>query len=238
LAVDGRAFASVCSPGTFGHTGQETSWAFADPDHEVVVAVVLNGLAGERSVMRREELVVAIYEDLGLIEPGTMRRRRAAWAAARKQRFRTSSYVQRAGRRAAWAHLLAGVSTETDTGLEAVIERCLEFICAAADPPRDAAGTVAYELPHGGTTLTMSLVVADGRVALERDRAPAPDLRLRLSAADFVRWSLGELTSETAFRSGRAHVAGDLRLLDRIRYMCTDGAEGEPCVPLPGVPAF
>ena len=73
---------------------------------------------------------------------------------------------------------------------------------------------------------------------LERGAVTAPDVILRLSVADFVRWSLGELTSEAAFRSGRARAAGDLRLLDRIRHMCHVDRAGEPRVPLPGVPAF
>lgn len=52
---------------TFGHSGYQSSAAFADPEHNLVVAVVCNGMPGEpRHHRRARALHAAIYEDLGL----------------------------------------------------------------------------------------------------------------------------------------------------------------------------
>lgn len=52
---------------TFGHSGNQSSCAFADPEHELVVAWVCNGLPGERKHQQRQRNInSAIYEDLGL----------------------------------------------------------------------------------------------------------------------------------------------------------------------------
>jgi CubicO group peptidase (beta-lactamase class C family) len=52
---------------TFGHSGNQSSCAFADPENELVVAWVCNGLPGERKHQQRQRnLNSAIYEDLGL----------------------------------------------------------------------------------------------------------------------------------------------------------------------------
>lgn len=55
------------SEDAFGHSGVESSCAFADPPHALVVAWVLNGLPGERPHHRRaRDLNTALYEDLSL----------------------------------------------------------------------------------------------------------------------------------------------------------------------------
>jgi CubicO group peptidase (beta-lactamase class C family) len=52
---------------TFGHSGHQSSTAFADPDNELAVALFVNGQPGEpRHTHRFRELAAAIYEDLGL----------------------------------------------------------------------------------------------------------------------------------------------------------------------------
>lgn len=52
---------------TFGHSGNQSSCAFADSEHELVVAWVCNGLPGERKHQQRQRSINnAIYEDLGL----------------------------------------------------------------------------------------------------------------------------------------------------------------------------
>ncbi len=52
---------------TFGHSGNQSSCAFADPEHELVVSWVCNGLPGERKHQQRQRSINnAIYEDLGL----------------------------------------------------------------------------------------------------------------------------------------------------------------------------
>lgn len=53
---------------TFGHGGRESSTAFADPDHDLAVAIVFNGMPGEPTHDRRLRMVTgALYEDLGLV---------------------------------------------------------------------------------------------------------------------------------------------------------------------------
>lgn len=52
---------------TYGHNGHQSSSAFADPEHGLVVAIVCNGMPGEVAHDRRmREIHTAIYEDLGL----------------------------------------------------------------------------------------------------------------------------------------------------------------------------
>jgi len=56
---------------TFGHSGNQSSAAFADPAHRLVVAVALNGMPGELKHQQRiREINSAIYEDLGLAGTG------------------------------------------------------------------------------------------------------------------------------------------------------------------------
>ncbi|QDU60810.1 Esterase EstB [Planctomycetes bacterium Pan216] len=55
------------SPRTFGHSGYQSSCAYADPEHDLVVAFVFNGMPGEGNHRRRaRELNEAIYVELGL----------------------------------------------------------------------------------------------------------------------------------------------------------------------------
>lgn len=60
-------YGRYASADTFGHSGAQSSCAFADPEHRLVVAWSCNGLPGERLHQRRaREINSAIYEDLGL----------------------------------------------------------------------------------------------------------------------------------------------------------------------------
>lgn len=60
-------FGLHASPNAFGHGGQQSSAAFADPQHGLAVAIIANGTPGEpRHNKRARELHTAIYEDLGL----------------------------------------------------------------------------------------------------------------------------------------------------------------------------
>jgi CubicO group peptidase (beta-lactamase class C family) len=55
------------SPNTFGHSGNQSSCAFADPVHRLAVAWLTNGMPGERRSQQRQRAINnAIYEDLGL----------------------------------------------------------------------------------------------------------------------------------------------------------------------------
>ena len=71
LAVDTFAMGRHCSRRAFGHGGHQSSVAFCDPEHEVVVAVVCNGMPGrERHNARLDAISTAVYVDLGLAKPG------------------------------------------------------------------------------------------------------------------------------------------------------------------------
>lgn len=71
LIIDSVNYGRHCSPRTFGHGGGQSSVAFADPEHALVVAVVMNGLPGPQAHYKRlSEITAAIYEDAGLAEPG------------------------------------------------------------------------------------------------------------------------------------------------------------------------
>lgn len=71
LGLGPQLFGPACSPGTFGHTGLESTFAFADPAHGLVVAGTCVGMIGRRAAQRRQEaLVEAVYRDLAL-EPAT-----------------------------------------------------------------------------------------------------------------------------------------------------------------------
>jgi len=61
------SFGRYASPDTFGHGGAQSSSAFADPTHRLVIAWVFNGMPGEgRHNKRSRDLNTAIFEDLGL----------------------------------------------------------------------------------------------------------------------------------------------------------------------------
>ena len=67
-AIAGHHFGREPSPEAFGHSGNVgSSFAFADPRHELAVAVILNGVTdAETAFLRRPALVRALYLDLGL----------------------------------------------------------------------------------------------------------------------------------------------------------------------------
>jgi CubicO group peptidase (beta-lactamase class C family) len=60
-------YGRYASPRTFGHSGNQTSCAFCDPENGLVVAWVCNGTPGEpRHQLRQRAINEAIYEDLGI----------------------------------------------------------------------------------------------------------------------------------------------------------------------------
>jgi CubicO group peptidase (beta-lactamase class C family) len=63
--VDHR-FGAECSPESFGHSGNVgSSFAFADPERDLAVAVIFNGIVDQdSSFLRRPALIHAIYADL------------------------------------------------------------------------------------------------------------------------------------------------------------------------------
>jgi CubicO group peptidase (beta-lactamase class C family) len=55
------------SPAAFGHSGNRSSCAFADPEHDLAVAWITNGLPSELVHQKRQHaLNAAMYESLGL----------------------------------------------------------------------------------------------------------------------------------------------------------------------------
>src|SRR5262249_27081105 len=65
--VDGSYFGSYCSPRAFGHKGLNSSLVIADPEHDLVIAFICNGLLnGDVSDQRDRLIVDCVYRDLGL----------------------------------------------------------------------------------------------------------------------------------------------------------------------------
>ena len=67
LAVDWYATGRYSSRRAFGHGGHQSSVAFCDPEHDLVVAVVCNGMPGrERHAARLDAISSAVYVDVGI----------------------------------------------------------------------------------------------------------------------------------------------------------------------------
>src|SRR5258706_14931212 len=71
-AIYGKAetpyqFGPWASPRTFGHSGNQSSVGFADPENGLAAVVMFNGMAGEgKNQGRMREELTAIYEDIQL----------------------------------------------------------------------------------------------------------------------------------------------------------------------------
>ena len=75
--IDSIIYGRHCSRRTFGHGGAQSSSAFCDPERGLVVAMVTNGMPGERAHYRRFEALASwVYEDLRLVDPGSEGRTR------------------------------------------------------------------------------------------------------------------------------------------------------------------
>jgi CubicO group peptidase (beta-lactamase class C family) len=88
-----HAFGDRCSDASFGHSGNVgASFAFADPERDLAVGVVFNGLVGhEAAFLRRRALINALYADLDAIDET----RAAAEAAAEPARGRSRFSLRR-----------------------------------------------------------------------------------------------------------------------------------------------
>ena len=63
--VSPYGYGPLCSEGTFGHSGAQSSCAFADPAHDLVVVWICNGLPGElRHQERARAINQAVYQDI------------------------------------------------------------------------------------------------------------------------------------------------------------------------------
>ena len=62
------SFGPGCSEDTFGHNGNQSSAAYVDQEHELVVCFGFNGLPGEKPHQQRLQLInEAIYKDLNIL---------------------------------------------------------------------------------------------------------------------------------------------------------------------------
>jgi CubicO group peptidase (beta-lactamase class C family) len=78
LVVDWYATGRYSSRRAFGHGGHQSSVAFCDPEHDLVVAVVCNGMPGrERHSARLDAISSAVYVDVGIAEAGDAGRSKA-----------------------------------------------------------------------------------------------------------------------------------------------------------------
>jgi CubicO group peptidase (beta-lactamase class C family) len=67
MVVDGSYFGSYCSPRTFGHKGLNSSLVIVDPEYDLIIAFICNGLInGEITDIRDRLIVDCVYRDLGL----------------------------------------------------------------------------------------------------------------------------------------------------------------------------
>lgn len=68
--LEAHAFGRWPSPRSFGHSGNVgTSFAFADPDADLAVSVIFNGIVDHESAfLRRRALVRAVYDDLAELD--------------------------------------------------------------------------------------------------------------------------------------------------------------------------
>ena len=68
FAVDNFAMGRHASPRSFGHGGALSSYAFADPEHDLVVALQTNGMcASDDHYHRLDDAMTALYLDLGIV---------------------------------------------------------------------------------------------------------------------------------------------------------------------------
>lgn len=84
-----HAFGDRCSDTSFGHSGNVgASFAFADPERDLAVGVVFNGLVGhEAAFLRRRALINALYADLDAIDEARAAEETAAGNGEKRSRF-------------------------------------------------------------------------------------------------------------------------------------------------------
>jgi CubicO group peptidase (beta-lactamase class C family) len=70
FGIDSSSHGRHSSRRVFGHGGAQSSIAYCDPEHGLVVAMQTNGMPGtERHYVRLAAIADAVYEDLGLADP-------------------------------------------------------------------------------------------------------------------------------------------------------------------------
>ncbi|MEO1056396.1 MAG: serine hydrolase domain-containing protein [Actinomycetota bacterium] len=194
-------FGSDCSPSSFGHNGQETLVAFADPVHDVVVAAGFNGMSGSVAAFeRQEQLVAAIYRDLGLsTEPRPLRYDPEQLEAARTRGASRS-----------------GSAPQRNAGSEAAAAASHGVITSTFEAWRS--GGVAPGLPgrvrhvvHADATQFVFDVSSDGReltLTLEPDPDEPVDFRVECGWDTWRAQAAGALSYLRALRAGALLLSG------------------------------
>lgn len=72
FGIDSSSHGRHSSRRVFGHGGMQSSMAYCDPEHGLVVAIQTNGMPGtEKHYLRMAAISEAIYEDAGLSDPAS-----------------------------------------------------------------------------------------------------------------------------------------------------------------------
>ena len=72
FGIDSSSHGRHSSRRVFGHGGAQSSIAYCDPEHGLVVALQTNGMPGtDRHYVRLASLADAVYEDAGLADPSS-----------------------------------------------------------------------------------------------------------------------------------------------------------------------
>ena len=89
----------------------------------------------------------------------------------------------------------------------------LDAAARAAEVTTAAPLILQQIVPDGpeGHEVAYALVVADGRLRVERGRVPQPDLTFTQDRATAEAIHRGELSAQAAFMQGRLRLGGDLR---------------------------
>ena len=94
----------------------------------------------------------------------------------------------------------------------------LDEAARVADVPTTSPLVLQQIVPDGpeGHEVAYALVVADGRLRVERGRVTEPDLTFTQDRATAEAIHRGELSAQAAFMQGRLRLGGDLRaVIDR-----------------------
>ena len=222
LMADPWLFGVCCGPRTYGHKGFGASTLLVDPDEQLVIACFLNGMPKARTgVESHDRLVAGVYEDLGLVEPGTLesldRARREGESVRPRDRFFQPMQTVNPSV-AAWREAIGERSDEQlvalleeNGGVDTVIEGWFDAIAEAMTGAVARATTVAYVLDGPGgerTTYRIDLTPEAVRWA-HADDPDAIGFRFEMTALDFVRVFGEALPVHVAFLSGRMRIHGD-----------------------------
>nr|AKA59392.1 beta-lactamase [uncultured bacterium AB_162] len=222
LMADPWLFGLCCGPRTVGHKGFGASMLLVDPDEQLVIASFMNGIPkGRVGVECHDRLVAALYEDLGLVDPGTLRSIDEARAEGKSMRPR-DRFFQPMGTVnptvAAWRNLIGDRNDEElvqlldeHGGIERVLDSWFDAVATAMSRDARTEATVAYLLENvDGQRLTYVFQVSKGAVRWTRAlEGIEPACEVELTSLDFVRMFAEVAPAHDMFLAGRIRVSGD-----------------------------